>query len=64
MSAKPGCAWRIRTRICRRDIADEPVARIATLTRISCDFPLPVGVDNRRRSARKGRRSFAQLSPD
>ena len=63
MSAKPGCAWRIRARICRRDIADEPVARIATLARISCDFPLLVVVDNRRRSARKGRRSPARLSP-
>lgn len=33
-------AWpgRIRARICRRDIADEPVARIATLTRIGRDF--------------------------
>jgi len=38
MSAKPGFAWRIRARACRRDIADEPVARIATLARISCDF--------------------------
>jgi len=35
-------AWpgRIRARICRRDIADEPVTRIATLKRISCDFIL------------------------
>ena len=30
----------IRARICRRDIADEPVARIATLARIGCDFIL------------------------
>jgi len=27
-----------RARICLRDIADEPVARIATLARISRDF--------------------------
>ncbi len=31
-------SWEIRARICRRAIADEPVARIATLARISRDF--------------------------
>jgi hypothetical protein len=51
---KPGFAWEIRARICRRDIADEPVARIATLTRIGRDFILFTGMcDNRRQSARK-----------
>ena len=40
MSVKPGCAWRIRARVCRRDIADEPVARIATLARISWQFSI------------------------
>lgn len=36
----PGLAWSIRARICRRDIADEPVARIATLARISWQFSI------------------------
>jgi hypothetical protein len=42
----------IRARICRRDIADEPVARIATLARIGDDFILRGMCDNRRQSAR------------
>ena len=36
----PGRSWGIRARICRRDIADEPVARIATLARISWQFSI------------------------
>ncbi len=40
MSDAPGEAWLNRARVCRRDIADEPVARIATLARISDDFIL------------------------
>ena len=36
----PDRTWGIRARFCRRDIADEPVARIATLARISYDFIL------------------------
>ena len=57
----PGLAWRIRARICRRDIADEPVARIATLTRISDDFILRGMCDNRRRSAQKGEKQRGLL---